>query len=150
VYLERAFIFSITFFKQFFSLFARTWRSLITFDITSFTTEMQLISLLMLQEEYQHVKVEDEIRHNSVGTATSYGRDCRGIRVRFPARAKDFSLCHSSTAHPSFCTMGTRGFLPWGVKRPGREDDRLPPSGTQVKNGRSVPKIPHTYLWVGC
>jgi hypothetical protein len=110
--------------------------------------------LTLLQEKYhlqhQHGKVNDEGRHNSVGITTSYALDCRGIRVRFPAEARDFSLLHSSTAHPAFCTMGTRGSLPWGVKRPEREDNRSPPSGTEVKKYGAIPPIPHTFSWVGC
>jgi hypothetical protein len=34
----------------------------------------------------------------------------------------------------SLLSNGNRGFFPLGLKRPGREGDRSPPSGTEVKN----------------
>jgi hypothetical protein len=46
-------------------------------------------------------------------TALGYGLDDRGSRVRFPARAGNFSLHHrfqnGSGAHPASYPMGTRG-----------------------------------------
>jgi hypothetical protein len=53
---------------------------------------------------------------NAVGTALGYGMDDRGSRVRFPARAGNFSLHHrvqnGSGAHPDSYSMGTRGSFP--------------------------------------
>jgi hypothetical protein len=57
-------------------------------------------------------------RDGSVGIALSYGLDDGGSRVRFPARAVNFSLHHrvqnGSGAHPVSYLMGTRGSLPGG------------------------------------
>jgi hypothetical protein len=54
----------------------------------------------------------------SVGIALGYGLDDRGSRVRFPARAGNFSLYHrvqnGSGAHPASYPMGTRGSFPGG------------------------------------
>jgi hypothetical protein len=74
----------------------------------------------------------NESRDSSVGIAL----DDRGSRVRFPARAGNFSLHHrvqnGSGAHPASCPMGNRGSFP-GVKHPGREADHMPPSSAEVK-----------------
>jgi hypothetical protein len=73
---------------------------------------------------------------SSVGIALGYGLDDRGSRVRFPARAGNFSLHHcvqnDSGSHPASYPMGNRGFFP-GVKRPGRKADHSPPSSAEVK-----------------
>jgi hypothetical protein len=54
----------------------------------------------------------------SVVIALGYGLDDRGSRVRFPARAGNFSLYHGvqtgSGAHPASYPMGTRGSFPGG------------------------------------
>jgi hypothetical protein len=63
--------------------------------------------------------------------------DCRGSRVRFPARAGNFSLYHrvqnTSGAHSASYPMGTGGAISLGVKRPGREADHSPPSSAEVE-----------------
>jgi hypothetical protein len=60
----------------------------------------------------------------------------RDYRVRFPAEVGNFSLHHrvqnGPGAHPASYPMSTRGSFP-GVKRPGREADRSPPSSAEVK-----------------
>jgi hypothetical protein len=52
-------------------------------------------------------------RDSSVSIALGYGMDDRGSRVRFPARAGNFSLHHrvqnGSGAHPASYPMGTGG-----------------------------------------
>jgi hypothetical protein len=57
-------------------------------------------------------------RDGSVGIALGYELDDRGSRVRFPARAGNFSLHHrvqnGSGAHPASYPMGTRGSFPEG------------------------------------
>jgi len=40
---------------------------------------------------------------------------------------------------PSLLSNGYQGFFPWGVTRPGRETDNLPPSSAEVKNAWSYP-----------
>jgi hypothetical protein len=73
---------------------------------------------------------------SSVSIALGYGLDDRGSRVRFPARAGNFSLHHrvqnGSGAQPASYQMGTRGSFP-GLKRPGREADHSTPSSAEVK-----------------
>jgi hypothetical protein len=72
----------------------------------------------------------------SVGIALGYGLDYRGSRVRFPARAGNFSLHHrvqnGSVAHPASYPMGKKGSFP-GVKRPGREAGHSPQSSAEIK-----------------
>jgi hypothetical protein len=64
-------------------------------------------------------------RDSSVGIVTSYGLDCRGIAVGFPAGIRDFSLYNSvqtgSGVHPASYTMGTWGSFPEGVGEGGVE-----------------------------
>jgi hypothetical protein len=52
-------------------------------------------------------------RDSSVGIALGYGLDDRGSRVRFPAKAGNFSLHHRiktcSGAHAASYPMGIRG-----------------------------------------
>jgi hypothetical protein len=75
----------------------------------------------------------NESRGSSVGIALGYGLGDRGSRVRFPARAGNFSLHHrvqnGSGVHPASYS----GALSLGVKRPGREADHSPPSSVEVK-----------------
>jgi hypothetical protein len=55
-------------------------------------------------------------RDGSVGITLGYGLDDRGSSVRFPARARNFSLHHrvqtGSGANPASYPMGTRGSFP--------------------------------------
>jgi hypothetical protein len=57
--------------------------------------------------------------------------------VRFPVGAGNFSLGHrvhiGSGAHRDSYTMGTEGYFPREVKRPGRETDHSPPSSSEVE-----------------
>jgi hypothetical protein len=59
------------------------------------------------------------------------------VGVRSPTKAEDFSsnLCvqTGSGTHPASCSMGTGGSFPGGKARPGRDADRSPPSGAEVK-----------------
>jgi hypothetical protein len=43
--------------------------------------------------------------------------------------------------------LGTGGRFPRGVKRLGREADQSPPSSAEVKNGWTVPPLPHMSSW---
>jgi hypothetical protein len=57
-------------------------------------------------------------RDRWVGITMGYGLDAQGSRVRFPARAENFSLknrvLNGSGAHPASYPMGTRGYFPGG------------------------------------
>jgi hypothetical protein len=59
-----------------------------------------------------------ESRDSSVGIALGYRLDDRDSRVRFPTRARNFSLHYrvqnGSGAHPASYPMGTRGSFPRG------------------------------------
>jgi hypothetical protein len=74
--------------------------------------------------------------HSSVGIALGYGLDDRGSRIRFSAKAGNFSLHHrvqnGSGAHPASCPVGTRA-LSVGVKRSELESHHRPPSSAEVK-----------------
>jgi hypothetical protein len=50
------------------------------------------------------------------------------------------SLHSGSGAHPASCQMGI-GILSPGVKQPGREANRSPPSGSEVKRSGSIPPL---------
>jgi hypothetical protein len=71
-------------------------------------------------------------RGSSVSIMSDYGLDDPAIRVRYPARAKDFScnLCvqTGSEAHPASYTMGTGGPFP------------------EAKSGRGVTLTTHPHL----
>jgi hypothetical protein len=77
-------------------------------------------------------------RGSSVSIVSDYGLNDRGIGVRFPEGAKDFSsslfVQTGSGAHPASCTMGTGGPFPGGKARPGRDADHPPPSSAEVVN----------------
>jgi hypothetical protein len=67
---------------------------------------------------------------SSVGIATDYGLDGRGIESRWGARF----FAHVQTdpeAPPDSCIMGTGSFP--GVKQPGCGDDYPPPFSAEVK-----------------
>jgi hypothetical protein len=85
----------------------------------------------------------------SVHIATGYKLDGRGIRVRFLARARDFSLLQSlnskSDAHPASCTMDTSN-ISLGLKWPGRENGHSLLYNAEVKNSGGIP--PFLYVFV--
>jgi hypothetical protein len=76
-------------------------------------------------------------RDSSVGIALGYGLDDLGSRVRFPARAENFSLHrrvqNGSGTHSASYPMGTRSSFPWGIKRPGRGANHSFPRSPEVK-----------------
>jgi hypothetical protein len=85
------------------------------------------------------MKVVHSSEGDSSGSIVSdYGLDDRAIKVRSPAKAKDFSsnLCvqTGSGAHPASCPMGTEGPFPGGKARPVRGADHSPPSSAEVVN----------------
>jgi hypothetical protein len=75
---------------------------------------------------------------SSVSIVSGYGLDDRGIEVRFPPGARDFSsnLCvqTGSGAHPASCTMGTGGPFPGGKAQPGSDADHSLSSSAKVEN----------------
>jgi hypothetical protein len=81
------------------------------------------------------LKWKQESLYSSVGIATGYGLDDRGVGVLVPI-GQQFSLLHvvqtGSGAHPASYPMGTGNSSP-GVKRPGREADHSPPNSAEVK-----------------
>jgi hypothetical protein len=69
--------------------------------------------------------------------------------VRFPAEAGIFLFSAAfrralGPIPPIKCAPGLGR-----LKRPGREADRLPPSGADVKNGGAIPPLPDTSSWCG-
>jgi hypothetical protein len=78
------------------------------------------------------------IRGSSGGIVCDYGLDDRGIEVRSPTGAEDFSsspcVQTGSGAYPASYPMGTGGPFPGGKARPGRDADHSPPSSAEVKN----------------
>jgi hypothetical protein len=69
--------------------------------------------------------------------------------VRFPARARDFSLLHSvqtgyEPKKPPI--QWVAGPLSRGVKRPWREADHSPPSSIKVKNSGAIPPLPYVFM----
>jgi hypothetical protein len=81
-------------------------------------------------------------RDSSVGIATRLGMKGRGVRVRFSAGARDFSLLHA-------VQTGSGAHTASRLKRPGREADYLPPSTAKVKNGGDILLLRHTSSWYG-
>jgi hypothetical protein len=80
-------------------------------------------------------KDEGKIRDSSVGIALGYGLNDRGSRVRFPARAGNFSLhrAQNSSGPTQPPIQWVPGAISLEVKRPGHEADRSPPSSAEVK-----------------
>jgi hypothetical protein len=66
----------------------------------------------------QWILLYGKSRDRSVGIALGYGLDDWGSKVRFPARAGNYSLHHrvqnGSGAHPASYPMGTKGSFPGG------------------------------------
>jgi hypothetical protein len=65
---------------------------------------------------------------------------CR-VKVNFSLLLIKYLLHSAQTvAHRAYCTMTPRGPFP-GVKRTGREADRSPPSGAEVKKYGAMPPL---------
>jgi hypothetical protein len=67
-------------------------------------------------------------RDSTVGIATGYGFDSRGVRVRFPVGSKS-SLLHDVQSDSKVHPVSS----PPGVKRPRCEVDHSPPTSAEVK-----------------
>jgi hypothetical protein len=75
-------------------------------------------------------------RDSSVGIATGYGLDDRGVGVRVPVRVKNFlfSTASRSNLGPNQPPIQWVPGAPFPVvKRPGREADHSPPASAEVK-----------------
>jgi hypothetical protein len=110
------------------------------------------VHLTVLQNIHT-VLTNNKSRDSSVGIALGYGMDDLDSKVRFPARAGNFSLHHrvqnGSEAQPASYPMGTRGSS-LGVKRPGREADHSPPSNAEVKASGAIPPLPQYAFTAWC
>jgi hypothetical protein len=85
----------------------------------------------------------------SVGIATGYGLDNRGIKVWFPAGAWFFSpLQHPDWlwGSPSLLSNGAGGRIP-RIKTVGGEAGHSLPFSAEVKNGGSIPILTHMSSW---
>jgi hypothetical protein len=79
-----------------------------------------------------------------VGMATGYGLDGRSL---IPGRAKIFLFSTASrpalrpTQLPIKCELGA---LCPGIKQPGSEAERSPPTDADVKSSKAIPPLPQT------
>jgi hypothetical protein len=81
-------------------------------------------------------------RDSSAGIATGYGLDYPGS---IPCR-QDFLLYVVQTVSEAPTQPPIEwipGVISAGVKRPGHEADRSPPSSAEVRNGGAIPPLPH-------
>jgi hypothetical protein len=84
---------------------------------------------------------------SSVCIPASYTLDRQGIGVRFPAGERH----HCRSIMCKLALQPTKSPLQWlsgalspGIKRPGGAADHSPPSNDEIKNGGSIPPLPHT------
>jgi hypothetical protein len=83
-------------------------------------------------------------RDSSVGIATGYGVNYRGVAVLSPGRVKNFLSSKSSrpalwSTHPPI--QWVSGLFP-GIERPGRQADHSPPTSAEVKKMRAYTSTP--------
>jgi hypothetical protein len=95
---------------------------------------------------------EGKSHHRSVSIALGYRLDNGGSRVQFLVRLGIFLFTTMSrtalgpSQHPM---QWVPGDLSLGLKRPGREADRSPPSNAEVKNAWSYTSTPQ-YVFMAC
>jgi hypothetical protein len=80
-------------------------------------------------------------RGSSVIIVSGYGLDDRAIEVLSPAGAKRFFKTGSG-AHPTSCTVGSRGTFLGGNARPGRDADHSPHLVPRSRMSRSYTSSP--------
>jgi hypothetical protein len=87
-------------------------------------------------------------RSGNTNGATGWTADDLGLDS---GQGQYFSALHviqtGSGAHPAYYPMGTGGDFP-GLKRPGSEADRSPPSSTEIKNGAAISPSPPPYVFM--
>jgi hypothetical protein len=83
-------------------------------------------------------------RDSSVGIATGYGLDGRGVGVRVPVGVTFLS---SPRRRYRFWDPLTSYPMDTGVKRSVREADHSPPTVPRSRTCRFIHPLPHTYSW---
>jgi hypothetical protein len=115
-----------------------------------------VISFLVFSFSIRYTFNSTTIKHisfplvdSSVGIATDYRLNSRGIWVRFSAGARDFSFLYivqrGPEAHPGSFPMSTGG-TSLGIKRPGPETEHSP-FHAELRIRESVFPLPHTSSW---
>jgi hypothetical protein len=97
--------------------------------------EVQLDILMHLQV-FRLPEYKNENRDSTVGIATGYGVDDRGVGVRVPDRVKNFQFSTSSRPTPGPTQPPIQwvlGALSPEVKRQGHEAEHSPPARAEVK-----------------
>jgi hypothetical protein len=85
---------------------------------------------------------------SSVGIATGYELDDRGVGFRIPVAARIFSTSSRPVLGPTQPPIQwVPGALSPGVKRQGHEADHSPPTSAEVKKMWLYTAIPHTPSW---
>jgi hypothetical protein len=93
-----------------------------------------LQSALMLTAEFSELYYIRYSPDSVVGIATGYGLNDRGVGVRVPAGARNFSTSFRPVLGPTHpLVQCVPGVLSPGVKRPGSDADLSPPPSAEVK-----------------
>jgi hypothetical protein len=82
-------------------------------------------------------------RDSSVGIASGYRLDYRGIGVRVPVGSRIF---FSPRPERYWVQWAPRALSP-GVKRQGLQADHSPLTSAEVKKNGSIHRLPHTPSW---
>jgi hypothetical protein len=92
--------------------------------------------LLIIVSVIEFRTIQPYIRDSAVSITTGYGLDDQGVGSSSPAGGKNFHFSMSTRpalgVHPASYPIGTGGSFP-GVKRPGPEADKSPPTSTEIK-----------------